>query len=84
MKTNEMDINRPFIIIGNYIPTGESLSFVNYKYGTIKSVIRLISTNMEEDYQTACRGNYMTTKFEEADPDWTKTRSILLVLKFIY
>lgn len=78
MKTNEMDVNRPFIIIGNYTPTGESLSFVNYKYGTIRSVIRLISTNMEEDYQTACRGNYMTTKFEEADPNWTKPKKYLI------
>ncbi len=78
MGTIGIDLNRPFIIIGNYTPTGESLSFVNFKYGTIRSVIKLISTNSEEDYQAACRGNYMTTKFEKENPDWTKPEKYLI------
>ena len=35
LKIKGVNINRPFIIIGNYTPTGESLSFVNYTYGTV-------------------------------------------------
>ena len=65
LKENNININRPFIIIGNYNPTGESLTFVNYEYGTIRGNIRLISTDMEEDYQEACRSNYMNNKFVE-------------------
>lgn len=84
MSSNNIDINRPLIIIGNYIPTGESLSFVNYKYsffgntGTIRSVMRLQSTNSEEDYQTACRGNYMITKFIEKIRNWNKPEKFLI------
>ena len=69
---------RPFIIVGNYTPTGESLSYVNYKYGTVRSVIRLISTNAEEDYQSACRGNYMNTKFLENNADWKPSKKMLI------
>ena len=70
-KSSGINTKRPFIVIGNYTPTGESLSFVNYEYGTVRSVVRLISTNAEEDYQSACRGNYMNTKFiEKLGSDW--------------
>jgi hypothetical protein len=62
--------NRPFIIIGNYNPTGESLTFVNSKYGTVRSIMRVISTTPEENYQSASRVNYMTIKFKEENPDW--------------
>ena len=78
LKSKDHNLNRPFIIIGNYIPTGESLSFVNYEYGTVRSVIRLISTNAEEDYQTASRGNYMTTKFLENDSNWISPPKYLI------
>lgn len=78
LKRNGCNTNRPFIIIGNYTPTGESLSYVNYKYGTVRSVSRLISTNAEEDYQTACRGNYMNTKFLENDREWIADEKFLI------
>lgn len=70
LKRKGYNTERPFIIIGNYIPTGESLSFVNYEYGIVRSVTKLISTTLEEDYQTACRGCFMTTKFTENDSNW--------------
>lgn len=70
LKKEKINLNRPFIIMGNYTPTGESLSYVNYKYGTIRSNCRLISTNAEEDYQEACRSNFMNTKFIENEPNW--------------
>ena len=70
LERNDMDLNRPCIIIGNYIPTGESLSFVHFNYGVVRGVTKLVSTNAEEDYQTACRGNYMNTKFKENDSNW--------------
>lgn len=73
-----INTNRCWIIIGNYSPTGESISFVNYKYGTVKSVIRLISTNAEEDYQASARGNYMNTKFKKNDSDWIQPIKYLI------
>jgi len=73
-----INIKRPFLIIGNYIPTGESLTYVNYEYGTVRSNTRLISTNAEEDYQQACRINYMIQKFKEFDPDWTQPDKYLV------
>lgn len=73
-----INTNCCWIIIGNYSPTGESLSFVNYHYGTVKCVIRLISTNAEEDYQAAARGNYMDSKFKENDNDWTQPSKYLI------
>jgi hypothetical protein len=78
LKESNIDINRPFIIIGNYTPTGESLTFVNYTYGIIRGNIRLISTNVEEDYQEASRNNYMTTKFLENDPNWVMPEKYLI------
>jgi hypothetical protein len=73
-----INVKRPFIIIGNYIPTGESLTYVNYEYGTVRSNIRLISTNAEEDYQQACRINYMKQKFLEFNPDWIQPDKYLV------
>jgi hypothetical protein len=70
LKSENINIERPFIIIGNYTPTGESLSFVNFHYGTIRGNIRLISTNAEEDYQEACRLCYMTTLFIKHNPQF--------------
>jgi len=77
---------RPFIIIGNYYPTGESLSFVHSEYGTVRGNIRLISTTAEEDYQEACRSNYMLNKFkEDHGDDWKQPEKWLVgERKFIY
>ena len=70
LKSNNINIKCPFIIIGNYIPTGESLTFVHSEYGTIRSNCKLISTTVQQDYQQAARGNYMNTKFLEHDTLW--------------
>ena len=78
LNSKEYNTERPFIIIGNYTPTGESLSYVNYEYGTVRGVIRLISTNAEEDYQSVCRGNYMNTKFLEHNSKWTPPDKFLI------
>lgn len=77
---NKKNVNteRPLIIIGNYHTTGESLSFVNYKYGTVRSNVRLHSTNAEEDYQEACRSNYVIDKFRENDENWEMPPKYLL------
>jgi hypothetical protein len=84
LRTDNINMNRPFIIIGNYNPTGESLTFVNYSYGTVRGNIRLISTNAEEDYQEASRSNYMATKFIENDPYWIMPEKYLIgPIKFI-
>jgi hypothetical protein len=78
LKNDNVNIERPFIIIGNYNPTGESLTFVNSLYGTVRGNIRLISTNAEEDYQEASRSNFMTTKFLEQDPTWVMPEKYLI------
>lgn len=78
LKEERVNIQRPFIIIGNYTPTGESLSYVNYKYGTVRGNIRLISTNSEDDYQQACRSNYMKTMFLRHDPTFVSPEKYLV------
>jgi hypothetical protein len=78
LEKTGINTNVCWIIIGNYSPTGESLSFVNYHYGTVKCCIRLITTNAEEDYQTAARANYMVTKFKENDNDWIQPPKYLI------
>ena len=70
LKSKNINMNRPFIIIGNYSPTGESITYVNYKYGTIRANCRLISTNASLDYQEGSRSNYTTKKFKENNKDW--------------
>jgi len=70
LREQGYDTEKPLIIIGNYTPTGESLSFVNYEYGIIRSVSRLVSTNAEEDYQSACRGCFMKQLFIENNNNW--------------
>jgi aspartokinase len=76
-ENKKVDTNRPFIIIGNYFPTGESLTFVSVDYGTIRSNTRLIPTNAEEDYQEGCRSTYMDTKFLEKDSTWKMPEKFL-------
>jgi len=78
LTAQNINIQRPIIIIGNYNPTGESLTYVNFEYGTVRSNTRLISTNAEQDYQEACRENYMVTKFLENDPNWTPPDKYLI------
>jgi hypothetical protein len=63
-------VKRPFIIFGNYIPTGESITFVNYKYGTIRSntLLPVIGETREMHYQAFLRTCYLLTKFLEQNP----------------
>ena len=75
---NDCNWNKPLYIITNYMNSGESLSFVNYKYGTLDINIRLTSTNPTEDYQEACRSNYMDTKFKEFDADFVHPKKWLI------
>ena len=70
LKSRNININRPFIIIGNYSPTGESITFVNYTYGIVRANCRLISRDASSDYQEGSRSNYITKKFKENDKNW--------------
>lgn len=76
--TNHEIPKRPIIFIGNYKTTGESISFVNYKYGTVKSVTKLLPTNAEEDNQTFGRLNFMIDLFVEHNPTWKKTEKFII------
>ncbi len=69
---------RPIIIIGNYKTTGESISFVNYKYGTVKCVTKLLPTNAEEDNQTYGRKNFKTDLFVKHNPEWKKPKTFII------
>tara|TARA_X000001036_G_scaffold406610_1_gene415436 strand:- start:2559 stop:4835 length:2277 start_codon:yes stop_codon:yes gene_type:complete len=78
LRSNNINIERPFIIIGNYNPTGESLTFVHSEYGTVRCNCKLISTTVQKDYQEAARGNYMKTKFLEQDSLWISPEKYLI------
>jgi len=67
-----ISIDVPIIIIGNYKPTGESITFVNYEYGTLQSVSVLpgVSQTPEKDYQNYCRLNYMDTLFKRKNREF--------------
>jgi hypothetical protein len=79
LSTLHININVPIIIIGNYKPTGESITFVNFTYGSLRSVILIpgVSTTPETDYQTFCRANYMLTKFLEHDGQFVAPEKII-------
>jgi hypothetical protein len=78
LKLSGINLDVPFVIIGNYIPTGESLTYVSCSYGTLRSNARLISTNAEEDYQQAARGNFMLTRFIQNNPNWIAPEKYLI------
>jgi hypothetical protein len=69
-EVKNINIERPIIIIGNYDSVGESITLVNYEYGTLRSNILLpsISTTREVNYQAGLRLNYMDTLFRQKDP----------------
>jgi hypothetical protein len=79
LMTLHININVPLIIIGNYKPTGESITFVNFTYGPLRSVSLIpgVSSTPETDYQTFCRANYMLTKFLAHDRDFVAPEKII-------
>lgn len=72
IKKSGESIERPIIIFGNYKPTGESITFVNYKYGTIRSdtLLPIAGQTREMNYQGFLRSCYMDTKFKENAPEF--------------
>ena len=59
--------DRSFICMGNYEQTGESITYVNNKYGIVNSVHILSSFGDDcawKDYQRACRLNYKLGGFD--------------------
>jgi hypothetical protein len=74
LKNRGESVKRPFIIFGNYQPTGESITFVNFTYGTIRSDTLLPVGNQtrEMSYQGFLRCCYMDTKFKENNPNFVQ------------
>lgn len=72
LKSQGESIDRPVLIFGNYKPTGESITFVNYKYGTIRSdtLLPVLGQTREKSYQGFLRCCYMDTKFREHNPSF--------------
>jgi len=71
LKKNGVNTDRPFIIIGNYNPCGESISFAHTDYGTVRAVLACTSRDSAEDYQVGCRDNCVNNHFvKEFGPDW--------------
>lgn len=57
---------RPLICMGNYQQTGESITYVNNKYGIVNSVHILSGDGAAwKDYQRACRLNYKLDGFDK-------------------
>ena len=69
LKRKNINVNVPFIIFGNYKNVGESITFVNYKYGTVRAVTILpeLTSSKSRDNQTVSRSNHTTDKFKEHD-----------------
>lgn len=69
LKSKNIDVNVPFIIFGNYKTVGESITFVNYKYGTVRAVTILpeLTSSKSRDNQTGSRCNNTTDKFKQND-----------------
>tara|TARA_B110000858_G_scaffold187631_1_gene232153 strand:+ start:1458 stop:3920 length:2463 start_codon:yes stop_codon:yes gene_type:complete len=59
----KINTKRPFIIIGNYNPCGESISFAHTDYGTVRAVLACTSQEVDKDYQVGCRGNAVDNHF---------------------
>jgi hypothetical protein len=72
LKSVGESTERPLLIFGNYKPTGASITFVNYKYGTIRSdtLLPVLGQSREKNYQGFLRCCYMDTKFKEYDPSF--------------
>lgn len=77
-KKNGINVDRPWIIIGNYFPTGESITYVHYDYGIVRSNTRLISTTPEADDQEFSRSNHTLSKFKENNPDFTQPKKFII------
>jgi len=72
IKAEGSSIERPVLIMGNYKPTGESITFVHYKYGTIRTdtLLPIAGLTKEKSYQGYLRSCYKDTKFREYNPDF--------------
>lgn len=80
LKSMGESIERPFIVLGNYKPTGESITFVNYKYGTIRSdtLLPVVGETREMHYQGFLRCCYMDTKFREQNPHFVHPAKFII------
>ncbi len=83
VNVKKVNINVPFIFMGNYIPTGESITFVHYNYGTIRSVVLFpnVESTPDSEYQVFCRANYTTKKFIERDPNFIPPEKFIFSYK---
>jgi len=81
--TYNISRNRPYICLGNEEHTGESLTYVNYKYGHVRSCTMLpsSSTSNSKSPQVFGRGNYTTDKFVEDDPNFKKPKKFIIGYK---
>lgn len=72
LKRKGEAVERPFLVFGNYKPTGESITFVNYKYGTIRSdtLLPVVGQTREMNYQGLLRCAYTDAKFKECNPSF--------------
>jgi hypothetical protein len=72
LKTQGESLERPIIIMGNDKVTSESITFVHYKYGTLRTdtVLPSIKQTRESNYQAFLRSCYIDKKFREHDPEF--------------
>ena len=78
LQKKRINTEVPIIILGNYKPTGESITFVHYGYGPLRSSILLIEKcSPVNSNQALSRLNYMTTKFVENNPAFVPPPKII-------
>lgn len=79
LKNKKINTKRPFIIIGNYNPCGESISFAHTDYGTVRAVFACTSRGVSQDYQIGCRENAVNNHFiKKFGPEWTFPEKFLV------
>lgn len=72
VKSQGESLERPIIIMGNLKVTGESITFVNYTYGILRTttVLPSIGQTREDNYQALLRSCYTDTIFRRHIPDF--------------
>ena len=80
---NRVNIKVPIIFMGNYIPTGESITFANKNYGLIRSCALFpgIDSTPATDNQALSRICLVDTQFKEIDPSFIAPERIICSYK---
>jgi hypothetical protein len=79
-NTYNISKDRPYIVVGNYEQTGESITFVNSSYGMVRSTTVLPSSEITKykDPQVYGRINAVLDRFLEKNPNFVVPPKFML------